>query len=68
MGYDVDGTTRVSMDCELCVEKESDEQVTPALVMRERGHNMSWAMLVSRKRLSVHGSQREQRNLPLFRK
>ena len=44
--YDVDGPTRVSMDYELRGEKESDEQVTPALVMREREHKMSWAILV----------------------
>ena len=52
----------MSMDCELCGEKDSDEQVIPALVMRERGHNMTWAMLVPRKRLSAQGSQKEQRN------
>ena len=63
VGYDVDGTTRVSMDCELRGEIESDEQVTPALVMRERRHKMMWAMLVPRKGLSAHGSQREHRNL-----
>ena len=61
--HDVDGTKRVYMDCELCGEKESDEQAIPALVMRERRHKMTWAILVRRKGLSAHGSQREHRNL-----
>ena len=36
----MDGTTRVSMDCDLCGEKESDLQAIPALVTRERRHKM----------------------------
>ena len=30
-------------------EKESEEQVTLMLVIRERRHNMTWAMLVPRR-------------------
>ena len=31
-------------------ERESEEQVSPVLVIRERTHKMTWAMLVPRKR------------------
>ena len=30
-------------------EKESEEQFTPMLVMRERRHKVTWAMLVPKK-------------------
>ena len=39
----------VSIDCGFYGEEESEEQVTPMLVIRERRHKMTWAMLVSRK-------------------
>ena len=34
------------MDCGFLGERESEEQVTPVLVIRERRHKMTWAMLV----------------------
>ena len=42
-------------ECHMCRwtmdfgEKESEEQVTPVLVIRERRHKMTWAMLLPRK-------------------
>ena len=46
---DLEGVRRVSMDCGYFGEKESEEQVTPVLVIHERRHKMTWAMLVPRK-------------------
>ena len=46
---DLEGVFHVSMGCGLLGEKESEEQVTPVLVIRERRHTMTWAMLVPRK-------------------
>ena len=43
------------MECRMCqwtmgfLERESDEHVSPVLVIRERRHKMTWAMLVPRK-------------------
>ena len=39
----------MSMDYGFLVEKESEDRVSPVLVIRERRHNMTWAMLVPRK-------------------
>ena len=39
----------MSMDYGFLGERKSDEQVTPALVIRERRLKMTWAMLVPRK-------------------
>ena len=35
-------------------EKDSEEQVTPVLVIRDRRHKMTWAMLVPRKLTEFH--------------
>ena len=45
---DVEGKPRVSMDYGFLGEKESEEQVTPVLVLRERRHEVTSAMLVPR--------------------
>ena len=37
------------MDCGFLGETESEEQVTPVLVIRERRDKMTWAMLVPRR-------------------
>ena len=58
---DLEGVLHVSMDYGFLGERESEEQVTPVLVIRERRLKMTWAMLVPRKR-SFPGSQREQRS------
>ena len=42
---DLDGMPQVSMD----YERDSEEQTPPVLVIRERRHKMTWAMLVPRK-------------------
>ena len=34
-------------------DKESEEQVTPVLVIRERRHKMTWTMLVPRKGTAI---------------
>ena len=47
---DLEGVSHVSMDYEFFGEKESEEQVTLELVIRERRHEMTWAMLVPGKR------------------
>ena len=46
---DLEGVPHVSMDCGFLGERESEEQVSPVLVIRERRHKMTWAMLVPRK-------------------
>ena len=43
------GCLHVSMDYGFLGEKESEEQVTLVLVIRERRHTKTWAMLVPRK-------------------
>ena len=45
---DLEGVPFVSMDNGSLGEKESEEQVTLVLVIRERRHKMTWAMLVAR--------------------
>ena len=47
---DVEGVRHVSMDYGFLGEEESEEQMPPVLVFRERRHKMTWAMLVPRKR------------------
>ena len=46
---DLEGVPQVSMDCEFLGERESDHRVSPVMVIRERRHKMTWAMLVPRK-------------------
>ena len=46
---DLEEVPRVSMDSGFFGERESEEQVSPVLVIRERRHNMTWTMLVPRK-------------------
>ena len=46
---DLEGVPHVSMDHGFLGERESEEQVSPALVIREKRHKMTWAMLVPRK-------------------
>ena len=46
---DLEGVPHVSMDYGFLGERESEEQVSPVLVIRERRHKMTWAMLGSRK-------------------
>ena len=46
---DLEGVLHVSMDCGFAGEKESDEEVIPVLVIREKRHKMTWAMLVPRR-------------------
>ena len=46
---DLEGVLHVSMDFGFFGEKESEEQMTLLLVIRERRHTMTWAMLVLRK-------------------
>ena len=46
---DLEGVPYVSMDYGSLGERESEEQVSPVMVVRERRHNMTWAMLVPRK-------------------
>ena len=50
----------MSMDHVFFGERESEEQVSHVLVIRERRHKMTWAMLVPRKSNGVPGLQREQ--------
>ena len=47
--YDLEGVPHVSMDYGFLGEKESDDRVSPVLVIQERRHKMTWAMLVLRK-------------------
>ena len=46
---DLEGVPHVSMDYGFLGEWESEEQVSAVLVIRERRHKMTWAMLVPRK-------------------
>ena len=46
---DLEGLLHVSMDCGFLGEKESEEQVTLVLFIRERRRKMTWAMLVPRR-------------------
>ena len=50
---DLEGVSHVSMDYGFLGEGESEEHVSPVLVMRERRHKMTWVMLVPRKRNGV---------------
>ena len=43
---DLEGVPHVSMDCRFLGEKESEDRASPVLVIRERRHKMTWAMLV----------------------
>ena len=45
---DSDGVPHVSMDCGFLGERESEDRVSPVLVIRERRQKMTWAMLVPR--------------------
>ena len=49
----------VSVDYGLFGEKETEEQVTPVLVIRERRHKMTWAMLVSKRRNGISLDRKE---------
>ena len=42
---DLDGVPHVSMDCGFLGERESEEHVTSVLVIHERRHKMTWAIL-----------------------
>ena len=46
---DLEGVPHVSMDCGFLGQKESEDRASPVLVIRERRHKMTWAMLISRK-------------------
>ena len=46
---DLDGMPHVSMDYGFLGERDSEEQTSPVLFIRERRHKMTWAMLVPRK-------------------
>ena len=46
---DLEGVPHVSLDYGFLGEKESEDRVSPVLVIRERRHKMTWAMLVPRK-------------------
>ena len=46
---DLEGVPHVSMDYGFLGEKESEDRVSPVLVIQERRHKMTWAMLVPRK-------------------
>ena len=46
---DMHGVPHVSMDYGFLGERESEEQVSLVLVIRERRHKMTWGMLVPRK-------------------
>ena len=43
---DLEGVPHVSVDCGFFGERESEDRVSPVLVIRERRHKMTWAMLV----------------------
>ena len=45
---DLEGLPHVSMDYGFLGERESEEQVTLVLIIRERRDTMTWAMLVPR--------------------
>ena len=46
---DSEGDPHVSMDYGFLGERDSEDRVSPVLVIRERRHKMTWAMLVPRK-------------------
>ena len=46
---DLEGVLHVSTDCGFLGEKEFEEQVTPMLVIRERRHKMTRAMIVPKR-------------------
>ena len=46
---DLDGVPHVSTDYGFLRERDSEEKVSPVLVIGERRHKMTWAMLVPRK-------------------
>ena len=46
---DWEGVPHLSMDYGFLGERESEEQVNPMVVSRERRHKITWAMLVPRK-------------------
>ena len=46
---DLEGVPHVSMDHRFLGKRESEEHASPVLVIRERRHKMTWAMLVPRK-------------------
>ena len=50
----------MSMDYGFLGEKESEDQVAPVLVIHERRHKMTWAMLVPREELNFPGLRRER--------
>ena len=58
---DLEGVPHVSMDYGFLGERESEEQVSPVLIIRERRHKMTWTMLVPTKGTGSLGSRREQR-------
>ena len=51
---DLDGMPHVSMDYGFSGERDSEEKTSPVLVIRERRHNITWAMLVQRKETEFH--------------
>ena len=50
----LEGVPHVSMDYGFLGEQESEKQASPVLVIRERKHKMTWAMLVPRKGTEFH--------------
>ena len=60
---DWEGVCHVSMDYGFLGEKESEDQVAPVLVIHERRHKMTWAMLVPSKELNFPGLRRESREV-----
>ena len=46
--HDLEGVPHVSVDKRFLGEKESEVCVSPVLVIRERRHKMTWAVLVPR--------------------
>ena len=46
---DLEGVPHMSMDYGFFGERETEEQVSPVLVIREGRHKTTWAMLVPRK-------------------
>ena len=46
---DLEGVPHVSMDYGFLGEMESGDRASPVLVIRERRHRMTWAMLVPKR-------------------
>ena len=46
---DSEGVPHVSMDYGFLGDRESEDRVSPVLVIRERRHKMTWVVLVPRK-------------------